>query len=55
MTNLRPAENTIHLAVDSLIRVHGEAFRIPIQKGVKHVASLWTTADGNDRDFINFC
>ena len=55
LTNLRPAENTIHLAVDSLIRLHGETLRIPIQKGVKHAASLWTTSDGNDRDFVNFC
>ena len=54
MTNLRPAENTIHLAVDSLIRLHGEAAWIHYSKGVKHAASLWTTTDGNDRDFVNF-
>ncbi|HWR99353.1 MAG TPA: hypothetical protein VN249_02000, partial [Prolixibacteraceae bacterium] len=55
MTNLRPAEKSIQAAIDTLVSKHGASMTVPIQKGVRHAASLWTSADGNDRDFISFC
>ncbi len=54
-TNPRLSEKTIQTAIDSLIRKHGNSLTLPIEKGVKHAASLWTPADGNDGEFINFC
>lgn len=53
--NHRPTENSIQTAIDSLIRKHGSATNVLIQKGVKHAASLWTDADGSDSEFISFC
>lgn len=55
MTNLRPTENSIKIAIDSLVSKHGDSMILPIQKGVKHAASLWTTNDGSDSEFISFC
>jgi len=55
MTNLRPTENSIHAAIDSLILKYGETMTLSIKKGVKHTASLWTEPDGNDSVFISFC
>ncbi len=55
MTNLRPTENSIKAAIDSLIHKHGDKMILPIQKGVKHAASLWTNADGSDNEFVSFC
>lgn len=54
-TNLRPNENSIKAAIDSLTQKHGEALTLPIRKGVRHAASLWTSADGNESEFIGFC
>ncbi|MEI6275993.1 MAG: hypothetical protein WCP08_08385 [Prolixibacteraceae bacterium] len=53
--NLRPGETSIRAAIDSLVHQHGNALAVPIQKGVKHAASLWTNADGSDSEFISFC
>lgn len=55
MTNLRLTENSVQAAIDSLIRKHGDKMLQPIQKGVKHAASLWTHADGSDSEFVSFC
>jgi hypothetical protein len=54
-TNLRPTESSIQAAIDSLTIKFGDANTTSIKKGVKHAASLWTTFDGNDKDFISFC
>ena len=55
MTTLRPTENSIRTAIDSLTQKYGTAIALPIQKGVKHAASLWTNADGSDKEFVHFC
>ncbi len=55
MTNLRPTENSIKIAIDSLVKKHGASMVLPIQKGVRHTASLWTANDGSESEFINFC
>ncbi len=55
MTDLRPTENSIQAAIDSLVKKNGLALQIPIQKGVRHIASFWTATDGNASDFVSFC
>jgi len=55
MTDLRPSDSSVQTAIDSLIKKHGDALKLPIQKGVRHVADLWTAADGNADEFIGFC
>ncbi len=53
--NSRPNESSIHAAIDSLIYKYGASNTLPIEKGVKHAASLWTNADGSNSEFIHFC
>lgn len=55
MTAPRLAESSIQAAIDSLERKNGTAESPLIRKGVKHAASLWSTADGTDSEFIAFC
>jgi len=54
-TPLHPSAKSIQTAVDSLLLKHGAALTPSIQKGVKHAASLWTSSDGSDSDFVSFC
>ena len=53
--NQRPSEKCIQTTIDSLVGKHGNALILPIRKGVKHAASLWTNLDGTDSEFTNFC
>lgn len=55
MNNLRISEKSIKDAVDSLAVKYGSALSPIIQKGVKHAASLWTSGDGTDADFVQLC
>jgi hypothetical protein len=55
MTPNHPAEASIRAAIDSLSLKYGTTAAHSVEKGVKHVASLWTTSDGSDRDFTEFC
>lgn len=48
-------ENTIETASRQLIEKHGENRAEHIKRGVGQVAALWTTDDGNNEAFINFC
>lgn len=55
MIHSRPSEKSIQSAIDTLVLKFGAPMATSIQKGVKHAASLWTAADGNDKDFVDFC
>ena len=55
MNNPRPTEQCIQTAVDSLILKNGETMKLSIEKGVRHAASLWTSTDGTESEFISFC
>ncbi len=55
MNNPRLSEKCIQTTIDSLVQKHGKAWIQPIQKGVNHVASLWTNKDGTENEFISFC
>lgn len=48
-------ETTVNNTIDSLISEFGEPEEERIEKGVKQTASLWTTTDGSESDFMNFC
>jgi len=53
--NPRLTEQCIQTAIDSLVLKNGAPMKAAIQKGVKHAASLWTTTDGTESEFISFC
>ena len=55
MNNPRISEKSIKDAVDSLVLNLGTASGTSIRKGVSHAASLWTSVDGTEGEFIKFC
>jgi hypothetical protein len=48
-------QSTVDSVISQLVATHGEAASVRIDKGVKHVASLWVAGDGTDTDFKVFC
>jgi len=55
MTPLHPSPKSIQSAVDSLLLKYGAGATYTIEKGVKHAATLWTSTDGSEHDFVDFC
>ena len=48
-------QKVVSKVIDSLVVKNGDAQKVFIDKGVKQVAALWQTTDGNESDFISFC
>jgi hypothetical protein len=48
------SETVVKTAVDSVKAIFPSADLILLEKGVKHAASLWRSADGSSSDFIGF-
>ena len=55
MNNFRISEKSVKDAVDSLTVKYGSALSPIFQKGVKHAASLWTSVDGTEAEFVHLC
>jgi hypothetical protein len=59
VTTTIPGENmkpqVIQQAIEKLTISHGGQSRNRIEKGVRQVADLWTTSDGTEQEFIDFC
>ncbi len=49
------APSTSDAVISKLISRYGDSNKIRIEKGVNHVASLWTEKDGKDSVFMTFC
>ncbi|TAJ12351.1 hypothetical protein DMA11_13195 [Marinilabiliaceae bacterium JC017] len=49
------SNSMIKKITESLISKHGKNVEDRITRGVKHVASLWRTSDGNEIEFEIFC
>lgn len=47
-------ESTVNTTIASICE-NPEANRTMVKKGVRQVAGLWQTQDGNDSDFVTFC
>ena len=68
LTQCKPKETTVQqgsvqfinqTAIDSvmfkLTKLHGDASKIRMEKGVKQCATLWTAKDGSEKEFETFC
>ena len=49
------SESAITKTVGTIVNNNKQANKILVEKGVKHVASLWRNTDGKLEDFENFC
>ncbi|MDR0368869.1 MAG: hypothetical protein LBH82_07005 [Bacteroidales bacterium] len=49
------SEKTVEDVVSQLVKQHGEHQKESIEKGVKQMASLWNSSDGDDSVFQSFC
>jgi hypothetical protein len=49
------SKSTSDAVISKLTSLYGESNKIRIEKGVNHIASLWTEKDGKDSIFTKFC
>jgi len=49
------SKETLSKTTDQLINKFGTTDEVRIRKGVAQAAEFWTTADGSNEDFLNFC
>jgi hypothetical protein len=54
-SNPNITEETQNEAIDKLTAKYSDIKTETVTRGVRHVASLWRTTDGNENDFVEYC